>query len=319
MPRSAGFSLRATTRYRMVMILGRNLVAPFRSIVAAIGKATGERWEATDVRTVAGGSINTAVVLEGPRQRYFVKLNAVSGTEMFAAEAEGLRELARAGAVRVPAPICWGNIGDRSYIVLEFIEFGAGDDTSQERLGEALGRLHRSTQPVFGWNRDNTIGSTPQRNSPSTDWIDFWRRQRLEYQLELAIKHGYAARLERPGRRLTEHLSALFIGYQPAASLLHGDLWSGNHGATALGEPVIFDPAVYYGDREADIAMTELFGGFSTRFYDAYRAQWPLDPGYATRKTLYNLYHVLNHLHLFGGGYLAEAERMIHRLLSEVR
>jgi fructosamine-3-kinase len=178
--------------------------------------------------------------------------------------------------------------------------------------------MHRVTQARFGWVQDNTIGSTPQINTPEEDWIVFWREHRLRFQLHLATRHGHGGRLRERGERLLDEFPRLFAEYQPAASLLHGDLWSGNYAYTREGEPVIFDPAVYYGDREADLAMTELFGGFGREFYAAYREAYPLDEGYAVRKTLYNLYHVLNHLNLFGGGYLSQAQGMIDRLLSEL-
>jgi len=148
------------------------------------------------------------------------------------------------------------------------------------------------------------------------DWIAFYRAWRLRPQFELA-RHNAAPRgLLRQGERLLERLEAFFPGYHPMPSLLHGDLWGGNHGY-ADGVPVLFDPAVYYGDREVDLAMTELFGGYPADFYAAYREAWPLDPGYRVRKPLYNLYHVLNHFNLFGGGYAAQAEAMVRRLLAE--
>ncbi len=177
----------------------------------------------------------------------------------------------------------------------------------------------RNTGTVrFGWGRENTIGSTPQINTPSDDWIEFWRERRLGKQLELAAHSGYCGRLQRQGERLLGKFAGLFAGYRPLPSLLHGDLWSGNYAADAEGNPVIYDPAPYYGDREADLAMTELFGGFGRAFYNAYQQAWPLDDGYRTRKTLYNLYHILNHLNLFGGGYLGQAESMIDSLLAEI-
>jgi fructosamine-3-kinase len=178
--------------------------------------------------------------------------------------------------------------------------------------------LHRQGSPSFGWHRDSHIGSTPQPNTPTTDWAAFWRDQRLGFQLHLAAANGYARTLQPAADRLLADLEAL-LSHRPAPSLLHGDLWGGNLGFLRDGEPVIYDPAVYYGDREADLAMTELFGGFGGDFYAAYREAWPLDPGYGVRKTLYNLYHILNHLNLFGSGYLGQARGMIDRLLAEIR
>jgi protein-ribulosamine 3-kinase len=203
----------------------------------------------------------------------------------------------------------------RAWLVLEYLPLGSRGSGAD--LGRRLAAMHRHTAPSYGWTRDNTIGSTPQDNTRMDDWIGFFRERRLRPQYDLAARHGAPCRVMDKGERLMAGLAGLFGGHRPAASLLHGDLWGGNHGYSA-GEPVIFDPAVYYGDREADLAMTELFGGYPADFYAAYREAWPLDPGYALRKTLYNLYHVLNHYNLFGGGYLGQAEHMTERLLAEL-
>ncbi len=154
---------------------------------------------------------------------------------------------------------------------------------------------------------------------PATTGPAFWRDRRLAFQLDRAAENGHGGRLQERGRRLLERVPAFFAGYVPVPSLLHGDLWTGNRAMLADGTPVVFDPAVYYGDREADLAMTRLFGGFGRRFYGAYEAEWPLDAGAASRCDLYNLYHVLNHLNLFGGGYRALAESTIDRLLAADR
>ncbi len=155
----------------------------------------------------------------------------------------------------------------------------------------------------FGWKRDNTIGSTPQRNGTSSDWVEFFRERRLRTQLDLALRNGFAGRLQERGNVLLDLMGAYFSSYRPVPSLLHGDLWGGNWGVDAAGVPLIFDPAVYYGDREADLAMTRLFGGFGNAFYTAYHSNWPLDQAAGSRRGLYNLYHVLNHANLFGGAY----------------
>lgn len=283
-------------------------------IAEAIGAATGEPFQIQANRPIGGGCINTAAVLSDGRRSYFVKLNAAERLEMFEAEAEGLEALAAPGAIRVPAPLCCGTADASSYLVMELLDLGGRLDSA--RAGRQMAELHRASADAFGWHRDNTIGSTPQRNTRSRDWVRFWREHRLGRQLQIAAANGYGGRLQSAGERLMDRLDTL-IGHQPAASILHGDLWGGNIGSTRGGEPVIFDPAVYHGDREADIAMTELFGGFGGDFYAAYREAWPLDPGYAVRKTLYNLYHILNHLNLFGGGYLSQSQGMIERLLAE--
>lgn len=289
------------------------------SIAAGISEATGSAFTVTAQRRLGGGCINSAMLLEGGEQRYFVKLNDPAAEEMFAAEAEGLRELAQARAIRVPVPICHGATPEAAYLVLEYVEPGRADAHSSVLLGQQLAALHRCTNERFGWHRHNTIGSTPQRNSRSQSWLEFWRTQRLGFQLELAARRGHRGRLQRQGEELLARLDGLLGNHVPTPSLLHGDLWSGNTMVDRDSRPVLIDPAVYYGDREADLAMTELFGGFSERFYAAYREAYPLDEGYGLRKTLYNLYHVLNHLNLFGGGYGAQAEAMIGTLLRAVR
>jgi len=236
---------------------------------------------------------------------------------MFTAEANGLMALADTNAVRVPRPVCRGVANTHAYLAMEFIAFGGGNNP--QALGEQLAAMHRHTQSEFGWDCNNTIGSTPQINTPSDHWASFFREHRLGFQLKLAAQNGYSGTLQQKGERLMSDLDFFFKDYSPQASLLHGDLWGGNHAVDMEGHPVIYDPAVYYGDRETDIAMTELFGGFGSTFYAAYDEAWPLDEGYGVRKTLYNLYHILNHANLFGGGYASQAESMMGRLLSELR
>ncbi len=285
-------------------------------IADAVSAALGEPFAVENQSNIGGGCINSAFRVEGGGRRYFVKFNSANLLDMFEAEAEGLNEMARADAVYVPQPVTTGISDSHAYLVMEYLETGSSGD--MQTFGEQLAQMHRYTRDRFGWHRDNTIGSTSQPNDWSSDWIAFWREQRLGFQLELAHRHGAGSTLYDRGQQLMEHVADFFTDYQPVASVLHGDLWSGNYAFTRSGEPVIFDPAVYYGDREADLAMTELFGGFSRAFYDGYDAAWPIDPGYATRKTFYNLYHILNHFNLFGGGYASQAQRMIDQLLSEV-
>ncbi|MDO8703785.1 MAG: fructosamine kinase family protein [Sulfuricaulis sp.] len=285
-------------------------------VAEQISATTAVPFAVRQQRAVGGGCINSATVLQDGERRFFVKLNDAARVSMFTAEAEGLKEITRSRSIRVPEPICWGTADGAAYLVLEYLELGSADSRSLEQLGQQLAQMHRATRDQFGWRLDNTIGSTPQINTPTSDWIEFWREHRLGYQLRLAVRNG--CNILSKGERLMAELSEFFRSYRPVPSLLHGDLWGGNVGATQ-NHPVIFDPAVYYGDREADLAMTELFGGFSARFYQAYQGAWPLDAGYEVRKTLYNLYHVLNHFNLFGGGYGSQAGRMIDRLLSDLR
>lgn len=283
-----------------------------------IESATGQAFKVVSAHRLSGGDINSAFRLKGNDKCYFVKLNRADLVAMFEAEFAGLQDIAKTQAVRVPAPVVCGKTAEHSFLVLESLEFGCSDKASDRLLGRQLALMHQQQQPYFGWHRDNTIGSTLQLNTQSHDWLTFWREQRLGFQLKLAATKGYGGRLQANGERLCSDMAALFDNYFPKPSLLHGDLWAGNAAADKLGRPVIFDPACYYGDREADLAMTELFGGFSRDFYSAYQAVWPLDHGYGLRKSFYNLYHVLNHLNLFGGGYLRQAESMMAMLLSEI-
>lgn len=286
-----------------------------REIAGAIGQETGQAFEAVEQREAGGGCINQGLTLAGrDGRRFFIKLNEARHADMFAAEAAGLAELEAAAAIRVPRPIVHGLALGQAYLVLEWLPLN-GNGSGAE-LGRRLAALHRTTRRDFGWRRDNTIGSTPQPNAAMSDWRAFYRERRLGHQLRLAARNGAPRDLLKRGEQLLAVLDSFFPGYKPVPSLLHGDLWGGNFGF-AEGGPVLFDPAVYFGDREADLAMTELFGGFPLDFYAAYREAWPLDPGYATRKTLYNLYHVLNHFNLFGGGYAGQARSMVDRLLAE--
>ena len=288
-------------------------------IADAIAAASGKPFELKRADSIAGGCINSAFRLVGERQSYFIKLNNANRLDMFEAEADGLNGLAAARAIRVPAPVCTGVEGNQAYLVMEYIETGGGNGGAAEDLGQQLARMHQHSSEQFGWHRDNTIGSTPQPNTPKDDWVEFWQEHRLGYQLGLAEQRGAPGNLLPKGKQLMQLVPNLFTDYQPRPSLLHGDLWSGNYAVTREGDPIIFDPAVYFGDREADLAMTELFGGFSRRFYQAYNEAWSLDKGYQVRKTFYNLYHILNHFNMFGGGYGGQAERMTEQLLSELR
>jgi fructosamine-3-kinase len=283
-----------------------------RALAATIGDVDPDALAA-----VGGGSINRSYELSGDDgARYFLKLNHASLAEMFDAERDGLLELENARAVRVPRAVASGTAGDSAYLLLECLDLCGRSAAAATALGERLVRQHRVVRGEFGWHRDNTIGSTPQINTRRADWIGFLREERLGYQLELASLNGLPRQVAARGTELLARLPEFFDGYEPAASLLHGDLWGGNWGALRDGEPVIFDPAVYYGDREADIAMTMLFGGFDSGFYAAYEAAWPLDAGFRRRADLYNLYHVLNHYNLFGGGYQSQAAAMLDRLLA---
>jgi fructosamine-3-kinase len=254
------------------------------------------------ITPVSGGDINAAARVETSAARYFVKWNATSVPHMFEAESRGLQLLADAHALRVPHVIAL-NVQPPA-LVLEWIELGGSKQLAAEALGRGLARQHRSSVPAYGLDHDNFIGSNPQRNTPARSWIEFYRDRRLGVQRELAQQRGHltsdrARRLDRVMNQLDRWIDESVV----VPALLHGDLWGGNYLIDAQDQPVLIDPAVYYGDREAEIAFTELFGGFSPRFYAAYHEAWPLDRGYADRRDLYNLYHLLNHLNLFGESY----------------
>ena len=292
---------------------------PSASLAAALAQSLGRRVAPGPAERVGGGSISECVRWDSEGGALFVKRGPEDRFEMFSAEADGLCELAGASALRVPRVLGVGTAPGQAFLALEWIEFGSATSRTDSALGAGLAQLHRVTAPRFGWHRDNTIGATPQPNDWTDDWPGFFAARRLGFQLDLVERHSYGGRLIERGRLLCELLAAFFDSDHPQPSLLHGDLWGGNWAADASGDPVIYDPAVYYGDREADLAMTQLFGGFGRAFYQAYEAEWPLAPGAPRRVDLYNLYHVLNHLNLFGGGYGAQAEAMIGRLLAELR
>jgi len=292
-------------------------MAFWRQVEQSLSATLGSSVRLDVPRAVGGGCINKAFRVESNKGPFFAKVSTADGLDMFKAEAEGLEELQQSESLRVPNPLAWGVAGQQAFLVLEYLELG--NSGSSAALGEGLAAMHRVTSDHFGWYRDNTIGSTEQHNRHEADWLIFFAEYRLRFQLDLAVARGAGSRSKDQGYRLIESLADFMVGHEPEPSLLHGDLWSGNYAFTRAGQPTIFDPAVYYGDREADLAMTELFGGFSHEFYAAYRQAWPLDAGYSVRKKLYNLYHVLNHYNLFGGGYLTQAQSMIDTLLSETR
>jgi protein-ribulosamine 3-kinase len=289
-----------------------------RSVATEIGKAMGTTLRFEPTARVHGGSINECYRWDSAAGPIFVKVAGVEKRAAFEAEAAGLDELRRANAVRVPAVLSVGGNAANCWIALEWIRIGARSRAVESAFGEALARQHQVTAEAFGWLRDNTIGSTPQLNGWLSDWVRFFRERRLRYQLELAALNGHGGRLQDRGGALLDRAGEFFQTYRPRPALLHGDLWGGNWAADEQGRPVIFDPAVYYGDREADVAMTRLFGGFGADFYSAYQAGSPPDPGAPVRVELYNLYHVLNHLNLFGNGYRGQTLSMIDSLMAQL-
>jgi fructosamine-3-kinase len=278
-----------------------------------ISQVTDRKFQSSQHSSVSGGCINQGYAISDQTITYFVKLNQASQGEMFAAEMLGLQQMYATNTIRLPQPLCWGITGNSSYIVLEWLEMNGGNHQSWQQMGQNLAAMHKTiSNQGFGWNMNNTIGSTPQINTWTSNWIEFYIEHRLGYQFQLAKKRGGRFPLE---SQLLDNIPKILADHPVEPALVHGDLWGGNAGFTIDGEPVIFDPATYFGDREVDIAMTELFGGFPASFYQGYQEVFPLDQGYEKRKTLYNLYHVLNHFNLFAGGYASQANAMIERIL----
>ena len=261
---------------------------------------------------VSGGCINnTGIIITLTGKKYFVKTNSGSQYKMFINEANGLKEISRANVIRVPGVI----YADEEMILLEAILPGKVNKDFFEDFGRKFARLHRFTSAKYGFYENNYIGSTPQINIPSVDeendWARFYFNKRLKYQFELAEKNGFITPdLKKYFSQLEEKIESI-IRTDEKPSLLHGDLWSGNFISDENGSVCLIDPAVYYGNREADLAMTKLFGGFSDLFYSAYNEEFPPEPGYQYRENIYKLYHVFNHLNLFGRSYYQQAVSLI--------
>jgi protein-ribulosamine 3-kinase len=287
------------------------------SILEAVELIAGAGCSIREKRSVAGGDINSASIITlSNAEKMFLKENDRSLSAMFEAEAAGLLALASDDRETppVPVPLAWGAGDQSAFLLMELVE--PGRLSSGAEFGTALAHLHRTRRKdECGLEADNWIGSTPQMNGPMDSWHDFFAQRRLNYQWKLARNNGYGdSKTDRAMESLLSRLPDILPNLDSgAASILHGDLWGGNWIAGADGRAHLIDPAVYYGHREADIAMTELFGGFPAGFHAAYFEAWPLDPGFLERKDLYNLYHILNHLNLFGLSYWGSVRTMIQR------
>lgn len=285
------------------------------TLTSTLAASLGCRSESLALSSVAGGdSATTLHVGTTTGEEFFLKLMP-AGSGALAAEADGLEVLAKTGTLRVPAVMARGSCAEGDWLLLEWLRLHDWRPLAG-RFAEQLACLHRLPVDGWGWSRDNYIGLSPQPNPATDDWIGFFRDARLGYQLEKARRSGLDGPSLGKLERLMSGLDAFFDG-PVNASLLHGDLWIGNVGASD-GEPVVFDPAVYCGHHEVDLAMLELFGSPGDAFFDAYRRILPIDPAYRQRRDLYNLYHLLNHYCLFGGGYGQQAGRLAGRLLAEL-
>jgi fructosamine-3-kinase len=262
------------------------------------------------ISPVGGGCIHHSCRFRTIQGAYFLKYNQSSEAENFVSEAQGLQLLANAGSLGIPQVYQTGCEGAYSWILMEFVESGLQDASFWQNLGHGLAEQHRVTAPRFGLAQANFIGRLPQVNDWLDSWGEFWISRRLQPMERLArnrglLSSGHSQQLDRLYERVGDLLPAT------VPSLLHGDLWSGNILAGLGGRAYVVDPAVYFGDREVELAFTRLFGGFPEIFYDAYTQNWPLRDGWEARVDFYNLYPLLVHLNLFGKGYLAEVESIL--------
>lgn len=261
------------------------------------------------------GPVHGGVVRSVSGREFYLKTGSPSPA--YRCEANGLKELAASRTVAVAAVVSAGE----SYIATEYIRTHSPQGGFFEKFGRDLARMHRTSAPRFGFREDNFIGANPQPNIPdgaeSSDWTAFFFNKRLLFQFRLAERNGRATRrMAAAFGALESRIGAILAGSDEPPALLHGDLWAGNFLCGADNEAVLIDPAVYYGHREAELAMTRLFGGFPREFYEAYQREYPLKPGWEEREPLYRLYHVMNHLNLFGSGYLGQTEAILERYSS---
>ncbi len=271
-------------------------------------------YKITERTRVSGGDINENYQISDGEQRYFVKVNSPEKIEMFECEKENLAKLRSTNTVQVPEFITLGKTKEAAFLILNYLPTKPLYQCPSSRIfGEQLANLHlQHEQLEYGFDSDNYIGTTVQPNRWHKKWAQFFTEQRIGWQLELLAEKGISVAEDNEAV-----LDSVYFGlknHNPQPSLLHGDLWSGNAANGPFG-PLCYDPACYYGDRECDIAMSELFGGFDNAFYQGYQSVYPLNERYQQRKSIYNLYHVLNHCNLFGGHYIGQAEQLIDDLL----
>ena len=286
-----------------------------QSIEECLRHSDGTQVAITGSKSLSGGCIHSVVLLNLSDDRSIVAKINTDATEMFRTESMGLVAIKATMTIRVPEVIGTGSTTDgQDYLLLEAIPEGSRSQKFSEEFGIQLAAMHRCSQGLeFGFNVDNFIGATPQPNDWSSSWTEFWATNRIEYQLKLAVDNGLADdELSKRCTRLVERLPEI-LGVDEAPALIHGDLWSGNFLVDANGLPVLIDPAAYHGSREAEFGMTTLFGGFNTRFYDAYNEAYPLQDDWQERVAIYRLYHLMNHLNLFGSSYLSGCKDILRR------
>lgn len=279
---------------------------------------TGDTASISHRASISGGDINQAFRVQFGDQNYFCKFNKNMPKDFFLTEFRALEMIRSVNVIQSPKPIAVGISGHFHYLILEYIPLQSTGNI--EYFGRQLAQFHRSSinhnsiNGFYGFNNDNYIGTMPQQNKPMENWCDFWIDQRIKPQMKMANKLGYAQQLTKYPSTLYRGIQNILDTHYPASVMVHGDLWSGNKSFNNLGEPVIYDPAMYFGDREVDLALSELFGGFAPGFYRAYKEFWALPAGYVQRRDVYNLYHLLNHLNSFGTAYLDRCRSIIDAL-----
>lgn len=288
----------------------------WQRIESDIQKSTGTAFVAENKRSVSGGDINQAYHLSSNQGDYFVKLNSSDFAQMFASEAQGLDVLRQCNAINVPNVVSFGQFEQFSYLILEYVQMSQHGNIGD--FAVALANLHLNGREQFGFDQNNFIGRTAQINDWQSDWGRFFTEQRLGYQLSLLEQLHVSPVMIKKGRQLLPILASYLNQHSPKPALVHGDLWQGNYAFDSNNNPLIYDPACYYADHEVDLAMLELFGNPGPEFFEAYNQINPIDSGYSQRKSIYNLYHLLNHATLFGSSYVDQSQSIIEQLLIQL-
>ncbi|WP_018693579.1 fructosamine kinase family protein [Algicola sagamiensis] len=285
----------------------------WHAVAEQISDALGTTFTIEDKQAIGGGDINLSYVISSRHETLFIKINQKSFFEAFETEMFSLHELELSDTIRVPEVLCTGTTLDKSFLVMEYIPLEPHSDIGWGEAGEMLAELHAiHEQECFGLDEENYIGTNLQPNGWHKKWCIFFAEQRIGWMLQILEEKGHSFGDIEEIIGVIKH----YLGHhKPKPSLLHGDLWRGNIGFHE-NEPVFYDPSSYYGDAEADIAMTELFGPFPPQFYQGYYATFPKSSGYELRRNIYNLYHLLNHAILFRGQYVHEAGNIIKQLMS---
>lgn len=270
------------------------------------------------VSSIAGGDINQAFHLHTSEGDFFLKVNSLNQYDLLFKEANNLNTLAGTFSITVPKVFAYGKFAQTSWLLLEYLPLSSKGDDIQRGKDLALLHHHLFDEKKYGWFEDNYIGTISQKNNWQDCWVAFYAENRLQAQLDLAIKNSANSQLVKQVEELIKQLPRFFQNYSPKPSYLHGDLWGGNSSFLSDGSAVFYDPASYIGDRETDLAMSEIFGGFSPSFYKGYNQVFPIDKGYQQRKNLYHVYHYLNHYNMFAGSYDMQALRCINSCLASL-